>query len=276
MNRRWAGVVNRTAVYGLLTLIALAAVGPFIWLVSTSFKGSEELFAFPPTLVPKQFVFDNYSGVWNAVPFGTYLLNSVIVVVGSIILNVGVGSLAGYALARFHFRGRELFFVIVLASMMIPKEVVMIPLYTTVLRMRMADTLAGVILPFAVEGFGVFMMRQAFLAIPKEIEEAGLVDGASPFRMWWNVMLPMTKPSLAALTIFTFIGTWGDFLWPLVVLKSPENFTLQVGLSYMIGAFIDNYRYVAAGAVLGVIPVIVVFGAMQGHFERGLFAGAGK
>ena len=120
------------------------------------------------------------------------------------------------------------------------------------------------------------MMRQAFLAIPKEIEEAAVIDGASPLRLWWNVMVPMTRPTIATLVIFTFIGTWGDFLWPLVVLKSPEHFTLQVGLSYMTGTFVDNYRYVAAGAVLAVLPVLAVFLFMQKYFERGLFAGTGK
>jgi putative chitobiose transport system permease protein len=268
--------MKRLALTITLAIFCVIAVGPFLWLLSTSFKGSEELFAFPPTIVPRTFNFENYSGVWNAVPFSTYLVNSIIVVLASIVLNVGFGSLAGFALARYNFRGRATLFLLVLAAMMIPKEVIIIPLYTTVLKMHLADTLAGVVLPFAVEGFGIFMMRQAFLAIPKEIEEAGVMDGASPLRLWWNVMLPMTKPSLAALTIFTSIGTWGDFLWPLVVLKSQEHYTLQVGLSYMIGAFADNYRYVAAGAVLAVVPVIVVFVAMQKYFEKGLFAGAGK
>ncbi len=120
------------------------------------------------------------------------------------------------------------------------------------------------------------MMRQAFLSIPKEIEEAAVMDGASPFTLWWNVMLPMTKPMMATLTIFTFIASWGDFLWPLVVLKSPEHFTLQVGLSYLIGTFVDNFRYVAAGGILSIIPVIVVFIFMQKYFERGLFSGSVK
>jgi len=257
-----------------LSAASLLAVGPFLWLLGTSFKGSEELFANPPTIVPRDFVLENYSGVWNAVPFARYLLNSAVVVAGSVLLNVLVGALAGYALARYRFRGRGLFFALVLGAMMLPREVVIIPVYTNVLKMGLADTLAGVILPFAVEGFGIFLMRQAFLAVPREVEEAGLMDGASPLRLWWSVMLPMTAPSLAALTVFTFIGTWGDFLWPLVVLKSPERYTLQVGLSTMVGAFADNYRYVAAGAVLGVLPVLAVFAAAQRHVERGLFAGA--
>ena len=268
--------LHSIVLYAVMTVFGLFAVLPFLWLVSTSFKGAEELFSFPPVLVPKKFVWQNYPGVWNAVPFLAYTMNSIIVSGISIVLNVTLASLAGFALARYKFKGRKLFFLFVLGTMMAPKEVMIIPLYTTILKMHLADTLAGVVLPFAVEGFAIFLMRQAFLAIPKEIEEAGILDGASSLRLWWSVMLPMTKPAIATLTIFTFIGTWGDFLWPLVVLKSPGQYTLQVGLSYMIGTFVDNYRYVAAGAVLAVIPVIGVFAVMQKHFERGIFAGANK
>ena len=263
-------------VYAVMTLFGLFALVPVLWLVSTSFKGAEELFAFPPVLLPQQFVLQNYTGVWNAVPFLTYTMNSIIVSAASIAINVTLASLAGFALARYRFTGRNLILIFVLAAMMAPKEVMIIPLYTTILKMHLADTLTGVVLPFAVEGFSIFLMRQAFMAIPKEIEEAGILDGVSPLRLWWSVMMPMTKPAIATLAIFTFIGTWGDFLWPLVVLKSPEQYTLQVGLSYMIGTFVDNYRFVAAGAVLAIIPVIVVFAAMQKHFERGIFAGADK
>ncbi len=269
-------LAGKTLIVLLLTLGAFIAVAPFLWLLSTSFKGTEELFAFPPSLIPKHGVTQNYSGVWNAVPFGIYFINSIIVAATSIFLNVLISSLAGFSLARFRFRGRNFFFFLIISTMMIPKEVIIIPLYTTVLRMGMADSLLGVILPFAVEGFGIYMMRLAFLSIPKEIEEAGIMDGVSSLQLWWRVMLPMTKPSMAALTIFTFIGTWGDFLWPLVVLKSPEHYTLQVGLSSMIGTFVDNYRYVAAGSVLAIVPVIIVFLFMQKYFERGIFAGASK
>ncbi len=255
---------------------AAAAIFPFLWLIGTSLKGAEELFAYPPTVIPDTIVWENYSGVWNAIPFGTYLMNSIIVAIVSVGANVLLASLAGFALARFTFKYKSIVFLAVLASMMIPKEAIVIPLFTTILKLHLSDSLIGVILPFAVEGMGIFLMRQAFLTIPKEIEEAGIMDGASPLRLWWNVMLPMTRPALATLAIFTFIGSWGDFLWPLIVLKSPEHFTLQVGLSYMIGTFVDNYRYVAAGSVLAVIPVVIVFIFMQRHFERGLFAGSGK
>jgi putative chitobiose transport system permease protein len=260
----------------IILLASVVAIVPFMWLMSTSLKGAEEIFSFPPTFVPDTLVWENYTGVWNAIPFALYLFNSILVAVLSVGLNVILASLAGFSLARYTFKYKQLLFVVVLATMMVPKEIIMIPLFTTILKLHLSDSLLGVVLPFAVEGMGIFLMRQAFLGIPKEIEEAGIMDGASPLRMWWNVMLPMTKPALATLAIFTFIGSWGDFLWPLIVLKSPEHFTVQVGLSYMLGTFVDNYRYVAAGAVLAVIPVVIVFIFMQRHFERGLFAGSEK
>ncbi len=260
----------------LLVGTAVTALFPFLWLIATSLKGAEEIFAIPPSVIPDRFVWENYSGLWNAVPLGRYFFNTITVTVSAVVLQIVFSSMAGFALARYRFRGRRLVFLAVIAGFLIPKEVIILPVYASILRLQLADSLFGVILPFAVEGFGIFLMRQAFLAVPREIEEAGIMDGASPFRLWWNVMAPMTKPAMATLAIFTFIGVWGDFLWPLVVLKSPEQFTLQVGLSYLTGTFVDNFRYVAAGAVLTIVPVFAVFVWMQKYFERGIFAGSEK
>jgi putative chitobiose transport system permease protein len=260
----------------ILAVFTAAAVLPFLWLLSTSLKGAEEIFAYPPDLFPSVIVWENYSGLWNAVPMTSYLFNSLIVTLISVSGTVLLSSLAGFALARYRFKFRTPVLVMIIAAMMIPKEVIILPLFTIVLKMGMADSLAGVILTFLADAMGIFMMRQAFLAIPAEIEEAGVMDGASPFTLWWKVMVPMTKPMMATLAIFTFIASWGDFLWPLVVLKSPEHFTLQVGLSYLTGTFVDNFRYVAAGGIISIIPVVIVFMVMQKYFERGLFAGSGK
>lgn len=254
----------------------LLAVFPFIWLLTTSLKNAEEIFVYPPSLVPDSITFNNYREVFQAIPFLLYFLNSVIVVVVTVVLNLFIASAAGFALARLQFPGKTLFFTLILAAMMVPKEIIVIPLYTVVLRLGLADTLAGVIIPFAAEGLAIFLMRQAFMAIPRDIEEAAILDGCSPLQLWWKIMLPMTRPTLAALAIFTFIGTWGDFLWPLIVLKSSENYTLQVGLSQMLGTFINNYRLVAAGSMLALIPVLIVFIFTQKYFEKGIIAGSGK
>jgi len=260
----------------MLSLFGIITIFPFLWLLITSFKGSEEIFSFPPNLIPNSFNLENYSGAWNSVPFDVYFLNSIIIVFFTVLLNLVLSSLAGFALARFHFKGKGFLFILVIASMMIPKEIIIVPLYISILKMGLADTLTGVIIPFAVEGFSIYMMRQAYLSIPKEIEEAAIVDGCSLINLWWKVMMPMTKPTLVTLAIFTFIGTWGDFLWPLIVLKSPENYTLQVGLSYMLGTFVNNYRYVAAGSILAILPVIIIFLVSQKYFQKGLFMGSGK
>lgn len=262
--------------YLFLILFSIVAVFPFLWLLSTSFKGAEEVFLFPPKLFPSKINTDNYIGIVNAIPLWRYFFNTLFVVISTVAVNVLIASLTGFALARFNFKFKNIFFLIILAAMLVPKEIIVIPLYRTVLTLGLVDTLFGVILPFAVEGFAIFMMRQAFLSIPKDIEEAAIIDGVNLFNLWFKVLLPITKPTLATLVIFTFIGTWGDFIWPLIILKSSENFTLQVGLSYMLGTFVNNYRYVAAGSVIALIPVIVVFFSMQKFFIKGIITGSGK
>jgi putative chitobiose transport system permease protein len=266
----------KTAKYIIIGLFGLIALFPFLWLLSTSFKGAEEIFAYPPRLIPGSFELGNYSGVWSAVPFGKYLFNSVVIAVFTCLLNLTTASLAGYALAHLEFKGKEMLFLLIPASMMIPKELIIIPVYISVLKMHIADTLAGVIIPFAVEGYAIFMMRQAFLAVPKELSEAAIMDGCTPLKLWFKVMLPLTKPTLAVLGLFTFIGSWGDFLWPLVVLKSESNYTLQVGLSYMMGTFVNNFRYVAAGSILALLPVMLLFLFSQKYMIKGLLSGSGK
>ncbi len=261
---------------GLLALAALT-VGPFLWLLVTALKGgAENIFAYPPSLWPAQPTLDNFRQVWEAVPFGRYFFNSVLVAVVSVALNLIIASLAAFPLARMRFRGREPFFVVILATMMIPLPVIMIPLFILSQRLGLLNTYAGLILPTAVSAFGIFLMRQAFLAIPREIEEAAVIDGASPWEVFWQVMLPLTKPSLATLAIFVFVGAWGDFLWPLIVLKDPDLYTLPVGISYLAGTFSANWRLIAAGSVLSIIPIVAVFIGLQRFFIGGQTAGAVK
>lgn len=245
-------------------------------MLSTSIKSAEEILSFPPVLIPQKIVLSNYSGVLEALPIGIYFYNSLIVALFTVILNVFISSFTGFALARLRFRGKKALFFLVLLSIILPKEIMIIPVYGMMINAGMADTLSGVIIPFALEGISIFMMRQAFLAIPGEIEEAALMDGAGVFRLWLNVMFPMTLPTVAVVTIFTFIGSWGDFLWPLIILQSKANYTLQVGLQSMLGTFVNNFRFVAAGSMLTVIPVIVVFFLFQKYLIKGIFAGGIK
>jgi len=269
-------LLRKMLLYSVLSLVAVIMAGPFLWLLSTSLKSTGEIFAWPPSLFPAELKLANYPAAWNAVPFGTYFINSIIVTLTTVLLTVGFAALAAFPLARLNFPGRSIAVGMVLATLIIPQEVIVIPLYTTVLHLGLADTLAGVILPFSVSAFGVFLLRQAYLAIPRELEEAAAIDGASTIRIWWSILLPLVKPAAAALAILSFIGTWGDFLWPLIVLRSQEHYTLQVGLSTMIQSFAANYRLVAAGAVIATVPVIIVFLAMQNTFVRGILMGSGK
>jgi len=261
---------------GLLAL-AVLTVGPFLWLLVTALKGGgENIFAYPPSLWPAQPTLDNFRQVWDAVPFGRYFFNSVLVAVVAVALNLILASLAAFPLARMRFRGREPFFVMILATMMIPLPVIMIPLFVLSQRLGLLNSYSGLILPTAVSAFGIFLMRQAFLAIPREIEEAAVIDGANPWQVFWQVMLPLTKPSLATLAIFVFVGSWGDFLWPLIVLKDPDLYTLPVGISYLAGTFSANWRLIAAGSVLSIMPIVAVFIGLQRFFIGGQTAGAVK
>lgn len=275
--RTYTHVFKVFATWAGLLALAVLTVGPFLWLLVTALKGGgENIFAYPPSLWPAQPTLDNFRQVWEAVPFGRYFFNSVLVAIVSVGLNLILASLAAFPLARMRFRGREPFFVVILATMMIPLPVIMIPLFILSQRLGLLNSYSGLILPTAVSAFGIFLMRQAFLAIPREIEEAAVIDGANPWQVFWQVMLPLTKPSLATLAIFVFVGSWGDFLWPLIVLKDPDLYTLPVGISYLAGTFSANWRLIAAGSVLSIVPIVIVFVALQRFFIGGQTAGAVK
>jgi putative chitobiose transport system permease protein len=269
-------VIKKTAIYILLFLVATVTAAPFVWILLTALKGDEDVFAFPPQIWPDQFHFSNFVEAWQVVPFGTYIMNSVIVSVGIVFTNVLLASLAAYPLARMEFKGKTLLFILVLSTMMVPEQVIMIPLYQITMQLGLLNTLLGVIIPFSVNAFGIFLMRQFYLAIPKDLEDAAIVDGCSPFRIWWNILVPLSKPAIATLTVFTFVGSWSAFLWPLIVLQETEKFTLPVGLSYLMGTFSANFKFVAAGAVIAIIPVIAVYLFMQRYFIQGILSGGVK
>lgn len=263
-------------IYTALLLVASVMAAPFVWLLLTSLKGDEDVFAFPPQIIPDALHFANYADTWRAVPFGAYILNSVLVSFASVVSNVLLASLAAYPLARMEFKGKPLFFVLILGTMMIPEQVIMIPLYQLTLQLGLLNTLTALVLPFSVNAFGIFLMRQFYLAVPKDLEDAAVIDGCSPFRIWWNVFVPLSRPAMATLAVFTFVGSWSAFLWPLVVLQETAKFTLPVGLSYLVGAFSANFKFVAAGAVIAVIPVLLVYVFMQRYFIEGILSGGVK
>lgn len=276
-------LLEKIGIHGFLIFASLLSVFPFIWLISTSLKGNaENIFAYPPQIIPQDFTFQNYVGVWKRVNFIAYFLNSMIVAGFTVILNLLLSALAAYPLARMQFFGKKFAFFSVLATIMVPFQAIMLPVYLITLKLHLVDSVnnfmgyLGLVMPFAVSAFGIFLMRQAFLTIPKEMEEAAIVDGCNVFQIFFKVLLPMVKPSLAVLAIFTFIGSWGEFLWPSIVLTKESMYTLPVGVNNLQGMFSSNWRFIAAGSILATIPIVIFFLAMQKYFISGENEGAIK
>ncbi|PSN19503.1 sugar ABC transporter permease [filamentous cyanobacterium CCP5] len=237
---------------------------PLLWLVSTAFKSPDEnILAFPPQFIPASPTLQNFVRVWQTSPFGRYFVNSIVVAVLTVVLNLLVCSLAAYPLARLAFRGREVIFSLIVSTIMIPFQIVMIPLYILAVQLGLRNTYLGLIFPYIASAFGIFLMRQAFQGVPKELEEAARMDGCSDLGIWWNVMLPATRPALVTLAIFTFIGSWSDFLWPLIVVDRPEYYTLPLGVAKLAGSFSLDWRLIAAGSVISIAPVIGLFVFLQ-------------
>lgn len=275
--------MKKLNIHLILIFTSLLSIFPFIWLISTSLKGNaENIFAYPPKIIPTDFTWQNYVGVWHQVDFIGYFVNSMIVAGFTVLLNLLLSALAGYPLARMEFAGKKFSFFAVLATIMIPFQAIMLPVYLITLKLNMVDSVnnfmgyLGLILPFAVNAFGIFLMRQAFLGIPKEMEEAAIVDGCNAFETFFKVLLPMVKPSLAVLAIFTFIGSWGEFLWPSIVLTKESMYTLPVGVNNLQGMFSANWRFIAAGSILATIPIVIFFLFMQKYFISGENEGAVK
>lgn len=250
--------------YLLLSAIALAMLFPLLWLIGTSFKSpTENIFSFPPQLFPSQPTLENFRTVWQSYPFASYLGNSAIVAILTVGLNLLFCSLAAYPLARLNFRGRELIFALVIATIMIPFQIVMIPLYILAVNLGLRNTYLGIIFPNLASAFGIFLLRQAFQGVPKELEEAARIDGCWELGIWWHIMIPAIRPALVTLSIFVFIGSWSDFLWPLIVLDRPEFYTLPLGVANLAGTFSLDWRIIAAGSVISIAPVLILFLLVQ-------------
>jgi len=273
MNR--SSLARSLGTYTLLGAIAIAMLIPLVWLISTALKSpSENIFQFPPQLIPSQPTLQNFIQVWQTNPFGRYLVNSTLVAVFTVGLNLLFCSLAAYPLARLNFRGREAIFTAIVTTIMIPFQIVMIPLYVLTVQLGLRNTYLGVIFPAIASAFGIFLLRQAFQGVPKELEEAARIDGCSELGLWWYVMLPAIRPALVTLAIFVFIGSWSDFLWPLIVLDRPEYYTLPLGVATLAGTFSLDWRLIAAGSVISIAPILLFFVAMQ-HYIVPSEAGSG-
>ncbi|KPQ35175.1 MAG: putative chitobiose transport system permease protein [Phormidesmis priestleyi Ana] len=256
LNQSW---VKSALMYGLLGGIAIAMLLPLLWQVSTAFKApTENLFQFPPQFLPQSPTLSNFKSVWQNNPFGRYFFNSTLIAVVTVVLNLLLCSLAAYPLARLNFKGREVIFSVIVSTILIPFQIVMIPLYILTVRLGLTNSYLGVIFPFIASAFGIFLMRQAFQSVPKELEEAARMDGCSELGIWWHIMLPSVRPALVTLAIFVFVGSWSEFLWPLLILDQLESYTLPLGVARLAGLNPDE-RLTSAGAVISIVPVIVLF-----------------
>ncbi|MEQ8436286.1 MAG: carbohydrate ABC transporter permease [Ilumatobacter fluminis] len=252
--------VRSFARYAVLVACAAVMVGPFVWMVLASLKTDADIRSVPPTLIPDPVTGDNYASVLEAFDFWRFTLNSIGIAIASTVLQLFTASTAAYAFARIEFRGRGLLFGLYLATMMIPLQVVVVPLFIEMRNLGLVDTYAGLLLPTVVSSFGVFLMRQAFLALPKELDEAAVIDGASHLQIFWRILLPLVKPALATFAVFAFMSTWNSFLWPLVITQaSDQHVTLPVGLSRLNGRFSTDWNVVMAGSVMSVVPIVVFY-----------------
>ena len=274
MNRSLAApnLVPALLKYGILALGAVVMVLPFVWMILSSLMSAREVMARPITWFPSALRFGNYSALADAIPLGRMYLNSTVVTVAATLGILLTSSLAGYGFAKFRFPGRDLLFVLVLATLMIPFFVVLIPVFYIVSKLGWVDTYPGLIVPNLVTAFGIFLMRQYMLSLPDELLDAARVDGESEFGIYWRHVLPLSTPALGALGILAFVFHWNNFLWPLVVARSEEMWTIPVGLNSLrvYASSPDVINLQMAGAALAILPVVLIFLLLQRYFIQGI------
>lgn len=241
---------------------------PFVWMILSAFKPESEVMALTPTLFPEEWTIENFHNLFVNMNFGLYLKNTIIVVLWSFV-GLFLNAMAGYAFAKFEFKGRNQLFFMVLATMMIPGQVTMIPVYLILNQMQLTNTMAGIVLPGLVGAFGIFLFRQFMTTIPDELLEAARLDGASELRVFWQIVLPMTKPILAVQGILTFIAGWNSFLWPLIIANDESLYTLSVGLQLLKGQYGGNFALQMAGSTFMVVPIVIIFIIFQKHIIDG-------
>ena len=260
----------RTGRVVLAVLGVVLLMFPMYWMLRTSVASVDELSTLPVRLWPRQWHWENYVAPWRQFPFARWLLNSVVIAVASVVLTVVINLSAGYAFAKLRFPFRNVLFLLILSTLMVPVQVIMIPQFQIVIDLGLLNNTWGVVLPRLAEAFGLFMARQFFMSFPDELLEAARVDGAGYLRTFWKIVLPLSKPLVAVLVIFTFMWRWNEFVWPLIVLTDSSSYTLPVGLQFLIGQFSTDFGPLLAMSFLSILPVLLVFAAFQGYFVEGV------
>lgn len=262
--------------YILLVIFTITSIGPLIFSFFSSFKTFRDILAIPPTFFPRPWTWGNYAEILNNSSFLRWILNALIYAVGAMILNVLFSAMAGYALARLNFPGKNFIFILTLSVMMIPLTVTIIPKFLVMNSLHLTNTYLALILPAMAQPFSVFVMAQFMKGLPRELEESAMIDGASRFRTFFQIILPLVKPALTAVAIVTFQGAWNDFLWPLIVLGSNNMYTLPLGLYFFKSAHYTEYNLLIAGSMFNTIPIVILFFIFQRYFIEGAVGSAVK
>jgi multiple sugar transport system permease protein len=263
-------IVGRTLAYAVVTMGAVVMIAPFLWMLSTSFKGGGAIFDYPPTWIPDPITFDNFRRVWTVVDFDRYLFNSMVVAIAVTLGEVFTSALAAYAFARLRFPGRDALFLMYLATLMIPGQVTIIPNFILMRYLGWINTYQGLIIPTAFTAFGTFLLRQYFLSIPRELEESARVDGASFFQVWWRIIMPLASPAVATLGVFSFMGAWNSFLWPYIMVSTSDMRTLPVALRSLQSEYGTEWGMMMAGSLIAMLPMLIIFLFAQRYFVRGI------
>jgi multiple sugar transport system permease protein len=257
-------------IYGILTALAFITLIPVIWMALTALKTPSEVAAIPPTLFPQEWRFDNFTQAWKYAPFGKYLMNTLFIAGTIMLLETSTSACAAYAFARLRFKGRDLLFLCYLGTLMIPRQVTIIPLFMMMRDLHWINTYQGLIIPQVFSAFGTFLLRQFFLTIPRELEEAARIDGASRFVCFTRIILPLSTTALATLAVFIFLFQWNNLLWPLIISNTDETRTIAVGLRYFLGEHGTDWNLLMAAATLATLPVMALYLFAQRWFVRGI------
>jgi multiple sugar transport system permease protein len=260
----------RVTTFLVLLLVSLVVLIPFIWTLLTSLKVETDIVRYPPQLFPRSFTFQHYVDIWHRIPFARLFLNTVIFAGGVTLISLTFDAMTAYALARLEFPGRNILFIAVLVTMMLPFQVTLIPIFSLLSDLNWINTYQGLIIPRATNAFGIFFLRQFFLSIPRDLEDAARVDGASEFRIFGQVILPLAVPALLTLGLFHFMYNWNDLLWPLVVTTQTSMETLPAGLALFMGEHVVEYGLLMAGSILALLPMIILFLMIQRKFVEGI------
>ncbi len=276
-HRRWRyRVLPSLLLHSLLIVGAALALTPLLWMIAASLMPPGQANRYPPQLWPSVITFEHYAALFTRLDLARYLLNSTLLASAITLVSLLVNSMAGYAFAKFRFRGRDPLFRGLLAALAIPAQAAMLPLFLLLKQFGLINTWGGVMIPGLASIFGIFLIRQYLLAIPNSLLDAARMDGASEFRIYWSLTLPLCRPILVTLAIFTFLGVWNDFMWPLIVLSDSTRYTLPVALANLLGEHVQDTELMMAGSVLTVLPVLLLFVALQKHYIAGILLGGIK